>query len=244
MHLRLTRNNPHLLRSLALVFVFAVGCVGVASAQTVAIPGLYATGVDNSGNRLGGNDPDPHYVVTAKPAAAPANNLGTSRTVNGNAIATFWVGNPTTSRWITTPGTPSSGSGSGGQNPFRETGNYDYTLTFTMPAGAILSTVAISGVGAADNSATIYVNGVLVSGQSITTYGSTNSFSLTGANASFQTGTNTITFRVNNNINNTGLLITSLSGTVSVPEVGAVLPILGAIGLYGLVIVRRRKTSG
>ncbi len=224
------------------VALFVAAGAGL-SAQTVSISGLYRTGVNNSGTRLGGNVSDPHYVVTAIPAAAPSNNLGVSRTVNLNQIPSFWVANPSDARWITTPGTPSTGTGTGGQNPNRVTGNFDYTLTFTMPAGAILSTVSISGTGAADNSAQIFVNGALVSGQSIATYGSTNSFTLNVSNASFQTGANTITFRVSNNINYTGLLITSLSGTVAVPEAGAILPLFGAVVLYGIVRWRRKPAA-
>ena len=56
-------------------------------------------------------------------------------------------------------------------------------------------------------------------------------------------GTNTITFRVNNSGGGpTGLLINSLSGTVAVPEVGTILPIFGALAIYGLVVARRRSS--
>ncbi len=218
------------------------------SAQTVAIPGLYNTGVDDDGKKLGNNAVDTHYVVTAKPPAAPADNLGNAYTVRGSAIPGAWVGNPSDSRWITTPGT-STGGGSNGNDPARVNGVFDFTLSFNMPAGAILSTVAITGSGWADDSTTITVNGTLVSGQQTGTYfGAAGSFSLNSSNATFLAGSNTITFRVNNSGGGpTGLLINSLSGTVSVPEVGAVLPIFGAIALYGLVIWRRRSgvtTSG
>jgi hypothetical protein len=217
------------------------------SAQTVAIPGLFNTGVDNDGKRLGGNNLDPHYVVTAIPAAAPADNLGNAYTVvssRANPLPAGWVANPSDSRWITTPGTSTAGGGvSNGNDPARVNGLFDYTLTFSMPAGAILSTVSISGSGWSDDSATIYVNGILVSGQATASYsGAAASFSLTSSNATFLSGSNKITFRVNNSGGGpTGLLINSLSGTVSVPEVGAVLPIFGALALYGLVICRRRN---
>ncbi len=220
------------------VLLAVVLSLGV-SAQTVSISGLYTTGVDNSNVLLGNNQADAHYVVTAKPAAAPVNNLGTSRTVT--TLHPLWTPNTTAARWITTPGTASSGAGSGGNNANRLAGDFDYTLTFTMPAGAILSTVSISGIGAADNTAQILVNGVVVAGQSLATYTGTNSFTLNSSNATFVAGTNTITFRVNNVINNTGMIITSLSGTVTVPEVGAVLPVVGAVGLYGLMLWRRRS---
>ena len=90
------------------------------------------------------------------------------------------------------------------------------------------------------------MNGTLVSGQSIASASSTNSFSLSAANASFVDGTNTITFRVNNAVNNTatGLLITSLSGTTAVvPEVGTVLPIVTALAVFGFLRLSRRRRA-
>ncbi len=225
--------------------IVGCACAAALQAQTVSIPGLFRTGVNNSGNRLGENVVDAHYVVTAIPSNAPADNLGASYTVRNSALPGGWVAAPGSatsgSRWITTPGTATSGLLNGNDPSRVSNGNFDYTLTFTMPAGAILSTVSITGAGAADNSAQIFVNGVLVSGQSILGSGSTNSFTLTGANASFQVGNNTIRFRVFNNVTDTGLLISSLSGTVSVPEVGTVLPLIGAIGLYALGLWRRRQ---
>ncbi len=213
-------------------------------AQTVSISGLYRTGVDNSGVKLAGNVADTHYVLTAVPGSAPTDNLGSAYTVLASAMPNMWEANHTDSRWITTPGTSLNGTvGANGSDPRRVNGNFDYTLTFTMPAGAILSTVSITGYGWADNNATMLVNGTLVSGQSLNGQEAADgaAFTLSGSNASFKTGTNTITFRVNNTLTNTGLFISSLSGTVTVPEVGTLLPIFGAISLYGLVIWRRRS---
>lgn len=221
--------------------------LGRLHAQTVAITGLYATGVNNSNALLGNNASDAHYVVSNVPAGAPANNAGTSRTVATSALAGAWTANTSAARWVTTPGTSTSGSGtasSGGNDPSRVNGTFDYTLTFTMPAGGILSSVSITGAGSADDSTQIYVNGVLVSGQSTGSYSSTAGFSLNSSNATFVSGANTITFRVNNSGGGpSGLIITSLGGTVDIPEVGAWLPVLGAIGLYGGIRLRRRRES-
>ena len=138
--------------------------------------------------------------------------------------------------------TPAKGTGTGGANPQRVSGTFDYTLTFTMPAGAQLTTVSITGAGAADDSATIYVNGTLVSGQALSAATGTNSFTLDSSNAAFVAGSNTVTFRVNNvtNKSNTGLFVSSFSGTVIVPETAAYLPAAGAVGIYGLLALRRR----
>ena len=223
-------------------------CSGSLRAQTVAIDGLYATGVDNSGSPLSNNASDAHYVVSNVPPSAPANNAGTSRTVRTNAMPEDWVPNTSTARWITTPGNSTSAGGgtstTGGNDPSRVTGTFDYTLTFTMPAGGILSSVNITGAGASDDSTQIFVNGILVSGQSTGSYTSTGSFTLNSSNATFVSGTNTITFRVNNSGGGaSGLLITSLSGSIDVPEVGTWLPVAGALGLYGVMTWRRRPRS-
>ncbi len=219
-------------------------CAALLPAQTVAITGLYTTGVDNAGALLANNDPDVHYVVSNIPGGAPANNAGDSRVIRTNALPGAWIANTTSARWITTPGTANNGGGGNGNNPDRVNGTFDYTLTFSLPAGGILSTVSITGTGAADDSAQIFINGTLVSGQATGSYAAAASFTLDSSNASFVSGTNTITFRVNNSGGGpTGLIITSLSGTVFVPEVGTWLPVLGATGLYGAVLWRRRKPS-
>ena len=227
-----------------------LGLAGLIHAQTVPIAGLYATGVSNTNALLGNNASDSHYVVSNIPASAPASNAGISRTVretSANPLPAGWIANTSTARWITTPGASTAGSGtntSGGNNASRVNGTFDYTLTFDLPAGGILSSVNISGAGAAGDAAQIFVNGFLISGQATGTFSGASAFTLNSSNASFVSGTNTITFRVNNSgAGATGLIITSLSGSVDVPEVGAWLPILGAIGLYGIMLWRRRQAT-
>jgi hypothetical protein len=203
-----------------------------ANGQVVAIPGLFATGVDGSNTLLGSNTVDSHYVVTASSLGAAY--TGNAYTVKSQAIPNGWTPNLTGARWIV----GERSGGGDGNNPSRAAGTFDYTLTFTMPTGAQLATVSINGSGAADDSATIFVNGVLVSGQSITSASATNSFTLDGTNAAFAAGSNTIVFRVNNtSSSDTGLFIGGLSGTVVVPEVGAYLPVVGALAFF---FIRRR----
>lgn len=218
-----------------------LGLGGWAHGAVVSISGLYTTGVNNSSTLLGNNVQDSHYVVTA--SSEGSSYLGNTYTVSSGALDSGWTANTSTARWVVAPD-----GGSNGADPSRPAGTYDYTLTFNMPSGAQLSWVSISGTGAADQSAAIYVNGVLVSGQSIAGSGSTSSFTLNASNASFTSGTNTITFRVTNEGKGrggggstaSGLFIASLSGTVVVPETGAWLPAAGAMALYGLVSWRRR----
>lgn len=234
------RLHPPYLFGLAAI-VLAV-LAAPAHAQLTSITGLFTTGVDASGTMLGNNVQESHYVITADTGGTPTG--GGAYTVKNTQLGAGWMANPASgSRWVVAD----SGGANPGNNPSRAAGTYDYTLTFTMPAGGQLATVSITGTGAADNSSTIYVNGVLVSGQSITGLGSANSFTLDSSNASFNSGSNTITFRVNNTTSSaTGLLINSFSGTVFVPETAAYLPAAGAVGVYALLALRRkwRRTRG
>ena len=222
---------------------FALGLAALAvmaapaRAQLTSITGLFTTGVDASGVALVGNSvQESHYVITADTGGTPTG--GGAYTVKNNQLGAGWMTNPASgSRWVVAD----SGGSNPGNNPSRAAGTYDYTLTFNLPAGAQVWAVSITGTAAADNSATIYVNGVLVSGQSIAGAGATSSFTLNSANASFNSGSNTITFKVNNSATSaTGLLVNSFSGTVIVPETAAYLPAAGAVGIYGLLALRRR----
>jgi hypothetical protein len=229
-------------RSVASLVVIFLAASTSGWAQLTSITGLFTTGVNDSGVALGDNVQESHYVITANTGGTPTD--GGAYTVKTSGIPGGWVDNPITgdARWVVAD----SGGKNPGNNPSRAAGTYDYTLTFTMPAGAQLDTVAIAGIGAADNSAAIYVNSVLVSGQSLSGSGSTNAFTLNSTNATFQAGSNTITFRVNNTTkSDTGLLITSFAGTAIVPETHASLPVAVAVGISGIAafLRRRRKQS-
>lgn len=213
--------------------------VGAALAQPTAIAGLYTTGLNGAGALLGHNQVDANYVVTA--SSRGVGYTGSAYSVRTNAIPAGWTANTTSARWVVgnKPG------GGDGNDPSRPSGTFDYTINFDLPAGAQVYAVSITGMGAADDSATIYVNGILVVGQTLTGAGATNSFTLNSSNATFLHHNNTLTFRVNNvtNPSATGLLITSLSGTANVPEVGAFLPVAGALALLAGIRVWRRRTS-
>lgn len=224
------------LRPILLLVLAALAMAATAQAQLTSITGLFTTGVDASGVALGNNVQESHYVITANTGGTPTG--GGAFTVKANQLGAGWMANPASgSRWVVAD----SGRSNPGNNPSRAAGTYDYTLTFTMPAGAQLTTVSITGTGAADNSATIYVNSVLVSGQSIAGSGSASSFTLSASNSSFNSGSNTITFRVNNTTTSaTGLLINSMSGNVIVPENAAYLPAAGAVGVAAVTALLRR----
>lgn len=230
------------MRSLRLRFIIFAAIISLGSsgarAQVVSIDGLFATGVDGSGATLGDAALDAHYVVTA--SSAGSNYTGTSYAVSTSFLDGAWAANSSSARWIVDP-RPGNPDG----KATRPDGTFDYTITFTMPTGAQLTTASISGNGAAGDSGAIYVNGVLVSGEAIAGGSSTNAFTLNSTNSTFAAGSNTVTFRVTNATNNssTGLLITSLSGTVVVPEVGAFLPVAGALLLLAGVKVWRWRIA-
>ena len=221
-------------------FVFAIAAVitlaAPARAQLTSITGLFTTGVNASGTALGNNIQESHYVITADTGGTPTG--GGAYTVKSTALGAGWMANPASgSRWVVAD----SGGSNPGNNPSRPAGTYDYTLTFSMPAGAQVWAVSITGTGAADDSASIYVNGILVSGQSLAGAGATSSFTLDSSNATFNAGSNTITFKVNNTTSSaTGLLINSFAGTVNVPETAAYLPAAGAVSIYAVLALRRR----
>lgn len=225
-----------LFRSSAIVcsILFLAG-TNAACAQLTTISGLFTTGVDSLSAPLADMQSDPHYVVTA--STLGATYTGDSYTVKNGKHGTGWTSNTSAAKWIVgeKPG------GNDGVDPDRPVGTFDYTLTFDLPTGAQVWAVSITGTGAADDSAAIYVNGTLVSGQTLSGYSSTNAFTLNSSNATFLNYGNTLTFRVNNTaIGPTGLLVTGLSGTAMVPEVGAFLPVAGALALMAGIKVRRR----
>lgn len=227
-----------------LLAAITLGGATAARGQLVNIPGLYTTGENTTGLLLGLGSRDTHYVVTA-------NSTGNSG-YNGSpfvsqTLPAGWVPNTSSASWLVTRDpTDTLGNilGTSGGNATRPTGTYDFTLSFSLPAGAQLSTVQITGTGAADDVAQIFVNGVLVSGQQLSTYSSLSNFTLNASNAAFVSGTNTITFRVNNSgAGASGLIITNFAGTAIVPEVGTWLPLVGAVGLYGAALHRRKKQT-
>ena len=113
-------------------------------------------------------------------------------------------------------------------------GNYDYVLTVTAEAGD-----TVSGRWASDNTSNILLNAVSTS-NSITSrtssdFNSWHPFTITG----FGLGTNTITFRVNNESDGpTGLRVEFVT-----PEPAGLFLVGAALAGAGLV-ARRRKSQG
>ena len=185
------------------------------------ISGLYSTGVDNSGTVLPLGTLDPHYILSGP--STPAKVIAPNPS---------WIAAPGGSDWIG----PSNGSVS---DPL---GIYTYSLSFDL-SGMNPNTAVISGNLAADNTPTIFLNGIDTGFSHPNQFFTLEPFII---NSGFISGINQLEFRVTNNpglgTNPTGLLITNLAGEVSAVPV----PAAGWLffsGLIGLALSNFRKVS-
>ena len=205
------------LATLCAIFLLAIS----TTASAVPITGLFNTGVDGSGNAWGaGGVSDIHYnaVLIPSPVFTPV-------TVTDSAFPfPPWVPNNANSRWI--------GPRANSQGP---AGNYIYRTTFNLPANANLSTAMLGGLwGTDDWSNDIYLNGTLNPNVSAG-FTSLVPFMVT---AGFQTGLNSLEFRLTNAGGPTGLRVDRIAGKYDlIPEPGTCA--LAAIGLGGMLVRRR-----
>jgi hypothetical protein len=200
-------------------------CVSVLTASTVCaeiIPGLFNTGVNNSGERLPDGSMEQHYAVSGTASTAyvfyqtppppyypyvqPADDA-------------LWIG-------------PSD-------NYHAPSGEYIYTLTFDL-AGLDHPNAIISGQWSSDNESTIFLNSVST-GFTIDALSFTSLHNFT-ISEGFLPGVNTLEFHVTNSDptpwgeNPTMLLVQNLQGEI-VPEPGTIC----LLGLGGLVAMRRHR---
>ena len=169
------------------------------------VPGLFNTGVDASGNALPDNSVDPHYTIVVNPDSASPNAIVEDSTVFP-IVAGPWVANEPDSKWIGPRFETSAAAGAEGSG-----GDYVYRQIFDL-SGFNPATARITGEWSTDNAGIdISINGISTglvnSGQFVTYTG----FAISSG---FQSGANTIEFRVNNaGVGYTGLRVRKLRAT-------------------------------
>lgn len=206
-------------------------CLGlsVMSMQVSAVPitDLYNTGVDDAGNALSAFVNDTHYTITS-----PGGFTAKTVIEDGFPIPP-WVANNANSRWI----------GPANNNAYGPDGGLmTFSTTFTIDNSADLSTVLISGSGAADD--TIF--DVKINGLSLgSLFGGFTALSSFSINTGFTTGINTLDFIVLNstgfgNQNPTGLRIDNISGSYDLAQSVAEPGVL-VLMLFGLCFMVYKK---
>jgi hypothetical protein len=207
------------LKSLKYLIALAVLTLAVTPPLLSQI-NVFNTGVQGCCDLL-----DPNYTLTAAPAGVTL----------GNVFST-----PTVSTWVT----PSSGSSwinPFGVNGTQPAGNYTYQETFTL---ASTTGASLTGEFAADNEATMFLNGTLIASTVNGIFGF-EQFTPFSTSSDFLIGTNTIDFIVDNTAPSPTGLEVEISGASSVgttPEPSSL--ILMGSGVLALAGVVRRKHVG
>lgn len=180
------------------------------------VPGLFNTGVDNSGVALADGMVDSHYQIIVNPDSASPDAI----VQDGNAFpivgAGPWLANNSSGKWIgprfNTAG--AAGLATGG-------GIYVYRIGFDL-TGMDVNTVNITGGWATDNPGMeIRVNGANTGSAGSPGFSALTSFNLSIANSPFVAGPNTLEFVVRNDdpvAGYTGLRVANLIGLATLPS--------------------------
>ena len=204
-------------RSLTAVLI-AAAAVPAGAASIV----VFNTGVDSAGVATTGNGTDLHWTL----AGGTAYTGGT----NGQFPIGPWVADDAASRWIT-PTTNAADSNA--------VATFSFSTTFSL-TGLNASTASLSGSFAADDSATIFLNGVQIGAANQGGFSFRTNFAI---NSGFVAGVNTLTFAaLNSGAGPTGANVV-VSGTAdAVPEPAAWGLMVTGFGLVGLSARRRGRT--
>jgi len=217
--------------------------ISFSAALSAATVPVFGTGYVAGGPGLGGvGTVDGNFSLISCPAGEPCASNGSGGynafiTLTGQYPFTVWTPNTGTGQWIG----PALG---GNEITLDAPGVYEYQETFDL-TGFDLSTVALSGSYATDNSGYFELNGVTV-GSASSSFSSLTAISLTSG---FNQGTNTLDFFVTNAPpgggpqNPTGLFV-ELSGTgnlLAAPEPASIAFV--GLGLVALGVLGSRRRS-
>ena len=191
-------------------------------AAKAQLPTIFSTGVDAFGSPLAVGSSDSHYQSLTTGLAA--------QVLLDQQAPSPYAQSPT-SRWVWED---SNGAGDGIRS---------FQTTFFLTSVQASSGLLLTGNFAADNMASVYLNG------NPTAIGSTTNgnhgfiaFAPFAASSGFVAGTNTLEFRVSNDsFSIGGLNVDRVRLTASAPEPGTLA--LLAFGVAGGIAVRRRKAQ-
>ncbi len=200
------------------VLVAAAAALASLPANAAVIT-IYNTGVDNSGVATTGNGADLHWTLAG----------GTAYTGGTNGVFPIgpWVADNATSRWIT----PTTNAGDS-----NAVSTFAFSTTFNL-TGLKASTASLSGTFAADDSATIFLNGVQVGTANQGGYSFPTNFTI---NSGFVAGVNTLTFAaLNSGAGPTGVNVVVSGTAAAVPEAATWVMMVAGFGLVGSSLRRR-----
>lgn len=162
------------------------------------IPGLFPTGVDDTGAVLSDGLGDPHYLLAVNADGEPMDAVVHDSTVFP-IVTGPWFGWNDRSAWIGPRLDTAQAAG----------GDYVYRVLVNL-TGLDPATAFVEGSWAVDNLGILFLNGVETTVRNTTGFGSLSRFRL---EAGFLSGTNTLEFRVNNaGAGYTGLRVEGLQG--------------------------------
>ena len=190
-----------IVRSVLLAAGLALVAVTASAQETEPIPGLFNTGVDDDGNLLGAEEPDPHWILEY---SDDFDYEGPDTfTIKPGFPVGPWVEEGPDSRWIAPQ--PDQGTGNA-------SGDYLYRITFDL-SEFDHETATITGKWSSDNGGPdVLLNDESTGIKTTSGFGGFTEFEITSG---FVEGINTVDFKVNNappDINPTGVRV-ELNGT-------------------------------
>ncbi len=178
----------------------AYGTVTSAEASLSAftlVPGLYNSGVDDTGAALLDGESDNHYTLVVNPGGVDMVPATVHSSTIFPIVAGPWLANNASCKWIA-PLDNSAGAGGLAYDAGEGPGTFVYRTTVDL-TGFYLPSVKIVGNWSTDNFGTVLrVNGQPTGNVNTAQFVALTPFSITASNAAFVEGVNTIDFLVQN----------------------------------------------